>query len=424
MPNPLMQQRAVLLSKMEGTYNVDAVPTATADAMLVSDPDFTVDPTVIERNFARFSMSALPHRVGRKLAGMKFNLEFRGSGDPATAPKIGRHLRASGYAETQITAGAPQVGAVKTDPQGAVGPTITWGTYAMGISSPPEPILYKIEVTLAGASGVAQVSITPDANAVAQAYDAAQTNVVVTSGTALQLKTAGNGAAVTPTFAGNLVLGQRWWVFAYPVGWLYTPISTGFESTTNYLYRDGVLHKLPGGRATFTLEGTAGQTPMATFTYTGQYIPVVDAVMPGNAVYEATLPPICELANLTIDEYLAVVNKFSFDQGNRLAPRSDISKSDGYNGVNIIGRDPKGGIDPEMTLVANEDFWGSLSSAERMFFRLRFGTDVGNRQWVLGPGVQYTGLTYQGRDSYLVLDAGLRFPSWVNGDDEVQFFFG
>lgn len=425
MPNPLLMQRAVVLSKIEGAYNVDAGPDPLIDAMLVSDPEFTVDPSVLERNFTRFSLSTLPHRIGRKLAGMKFGVEWRGSGNPLVKPKLGVHLRAAGYAETQITAGASQVGAVKAVAGSVQNPgVVAWGGATMGISSPPEPILYKIEVTTGGASGAAKVSITPDANAVDKGYDTVQTNVSLTTAQPLPLKAAGNAAAVTPTFAGNVAIGQKWYVFVYPVGWLYTPVSTGYESVTNAMYMDGILHKMPGGRATFTMEATAGQFPTATFTYTGQYKPAVDAPLPTNAVYENTQPPVVELANLTIDEYLAVVNKFSFDQGNKISPRSDVSKSDGYNGVNITGRDPKGGIDPEMTLVGDEDFWGSMSSAEQMFFRMRLGSDVGNRSWVLGPGVQYTGISYQNRDSSLVLDAGLRFPQWVNGDDEVQFFFG
>jgi hypothetical protein len=424
---PLLSDRAVILSKIETTYNTDATPSILTDALLVSDPEFTVDPTVLERNFTRFSLSPLQHKMGRKLAGMKFGTEFRGSGSVAIAPRIGRMFRAAGYAETQIATGAPQVGAVKSDPGNAIltaPATVTWGTPTMGASSPPEPILYRIDVTTGGASGAAKVSITPDANAIAQAYDAAQTNVTITSATPLPLKSGGSGAGITPTWTGNLVIGQRYWVFAYPVGWLYTPVSNGFESVTNYLYWDGILHKLTGGRSTFTMEGEAGQFPKMTWTTTGQYIAPVDSALPTTGVYEATLPPVVENANLTIDEYLAVVNKFSYDQGNKIVPRSNVSKSDGYDGVMITDRDPKGGLDPEMALVGSEDFWSSLASAEAMYFRMRFGSVVGNRQWVLAPAAQYTGLSYQNRDSMLVLDAGLRFPQWTGGDDEVQFFFG
>ncbi len=48
----LLTQRALLLAKLEATPGTDAVPTAVADAVLVADPDFTVDPNVLERNFA------------------------------------------------------------------------------------------------------------------------------------------------------------------------------------------------------------------------------------------------------------------------------------------------------------------------------------------------------------------------------------
>ena len=423
MKNPLLQMRAVLLSKIESVYNTDAVPTQD-DAMLVSEPDFTVDPNMLERNFSRNSLSTLAHRVGRKLAGMTFGLELRGSGNVATAPKLGRHLRASGYAETQITAGASQVGAVRRHPEGVAGPNVAWGGAAMGVVSPPEPIMYTIEVMTGGISGTAKVSITPDTNSVVQGYDTVRTNLSITTGTALQLKGTGNGAAITPTFAGTLVVGQKWVVFVFPVGWLYTPVSSNFESVTNYLYRDGILHKQPGGRATFTIEGTAGEYPTMSFTYTGQYKKPIDAAMPATPVYEATLPPVVENANLAINEYMATVNRFSFDQGNRISPRSDVSASDGYNGVNLVGRDPKGGIDPEMALVADEDFWQRLADADQMYFRMRFGNEVGNRSWVIAPGVQYTSMTYSNRDSYLVLDAGLRFPQFAAGDDEVMFFFG
>lgn len=427
MPLPLLSQPGVLLSKIETTYNVDAVPTLAADALLVSDPQWTVDPSMLERNFSRYSLSQLTHKMGRKLAGMTFGAEFRGSGDVTVAPKIGRLLRASGYAQTQITPGVAQVGAVKADPRGASGPVVTFGTITMGAAVIDEPILYTIEVTTAGASGVAKVKVTPDANALAQGYDTARTNVTITTATPFPLSAAGNSGGFTPAWTGNLVLGQKWRVWVYPVGFLYTPVSTGFESVTNYLYKDGgLLHKLPGGVGTFTMDAEGGQYPTCSFTFTGQYVAPTDSGgLPTSAVYEETQPPVVENAALYIDDFGAVVNKFSFDQSNQISTRSDVSKPDGYNGVRITGRSPKGGIDPEMNLVAQEDFWAKLASAKAMPFRMRFGTDVGNRQWVLAPATQYTGMSYQSRDSFLVLDAGLTFRSgWQGGDDEVAFFFG
>lgn len=420
MPNPLLSRRAVALVKMESTYNVDSTPTAAADALLVSDPAYTVDPTVLNRNFVRNSMSPLAHKMGRMLAGMSFGLEFRGSGSASTAPKLGRLLRASGYAETQITSGAAQLAIIKAD-QANTGAAITWGTPVSG-SQPTEPVLFTITCVLGGASGTATLSVTPDANAVAKGYAAASAAAVQTSGTAKTLTT---GVTITPTWTGNLVAGDKWYVWWFPAGFLYSPVSTGFESVTAYLYRDGILHKLTGGRATFTITAEAGNYATMQFNLTGQYIAPTDTAMPTNPTYETTLPPVVENSNLTIDEYIqAVVAKFSFDQSNQIVPRQDMNNSDGYNGVLITGREPKGGIDPEMLLVANEDFWGNMDNAKSMYFRMRIGSATGNRQWVIAPAVQYTGLSYQDRDSLLTLDASLAFRQWQTGDDECYFFFG
>ncbi len=419
MPNPLLTRRALVTVRTEATYNVDPVPTA-ADALLVSEPMYTVDPNMLQRNFVRNSITQLAHQMGRKLAGMTFGVEFRGSGAAATSPRIGRLLRASGYSETAITSGASQLAIVRRD-NANTGPAVTWGTPVSG-SQPTEPVLFTVTVTTGGASGTAQATVTPDAMSVLKGYAATRAASTLTTGTAFTLAT---GVTIIPTWTGNHVVGDKFYFWWFPVGTLYSPVSTGFESVTAYMYRDGLLHRLTGGRATFTMTAEAGNYATMSFTLTGQYLAAQDAALPNSPSYEATLPPLLENANLAIDaETAAVCSKFSYDQGNQIVPRQDISASDGYNGVMLVGREPKGGIDPEMQLVADEDFWGSLASAKQMLFRLRCGATVGNRQWVIGPSVQYTGLSYQDRDSLLTLDAGLGFRQWTTGDDETFFFFG
>ena len=48
----LLTRRAVLLAKIETTYNVEIVPSASTDAILVESPEFMPDMTVLKRNFA------------------------------------------------------------------------------------------------------------------------------------------------------------------------------------------------------------------------------------------------------------------------------------------------------------------------------------------------------------------------------------
>ena len=125
-----------------------------------------------------------------------------------TPAKLGRLLRGCGFAQAAIagTAGT-QVGTINAHDNNTNNPTWatagTWTALTM-------PVLYTIEVTTGGASGVAKVSITPDARALAAGVDVAQTDVTVTTATAIDLKNGGSGAQITPTFSGDLTVGDKW----------------------------------------------------------------------------------------------------------------------------------------------------------------------------------------------------------------------
>lgn len=87
---------------------------------------------------------------------------------------------------------------------------------------------YRVAVTVAGASGTAQVTVTDASPAALRAFwtqqDAADTGYiddgpadhVVTSGAAIDLGDAGYGATLTLTFAGALVVGDVWYVYVGP----------------------------------------------------------------------------------------------------------------------------------------------------------------------------------------------------------------
>jgi hypothetical protein len=128
-----------------------------------------------------------------------------------------------------------------------------------------------------------------------------------------------------------------------------------------------------------------------------------------------------ELARLRVNQFNAIVEKFTFDQHNDIQIRPDVSSSDGYIGARIVSRKPEGGIDPEADLVANNDFWGQFAAAKRMPFQMRVGHTTGNTVWVIAPNTQYTGMTYGDRNGILTYDAGLRFARSI-GNDEISPF--
>ena len=408
----LLTRRAVVQAAMESAYN-DPAPLTLNDGVLVSEPTYTVEPNILERDFTRDSLSQTPHIVGRKLAGMEFSTELRGngrqnSGLAADAAIITRLFRACGYALTEKA--APWVKGVFDVGDHAVG--VAWDPDATNADN-TDVIAYFLEVTTAGASGMAEIAVTSDQPGEGSA---AQT---VTSGTPLDVGT--RGLQLTPTFTGELIAGQRWMVWLMPIGLSLDPISDDFESVTLCMYKDGVKHLMPGAFGTFEIEATAGEFARINWTFTGTWRPPVDEAMPAPK-YERTLPAQVELARLRVDGFYAVVEQFTFDQANDIQVRPDVSSAEGYIGTRIVSRAPEGGINPEADLVANNDFWSQLARADRMPFQMRVGYTPGNTVWVLAPGVQYTGLTYTDRNGILAYDAGLKFPAY-DTNDEVCFFW-
>src|ERR1700749_52862 len=105
----LLTRRAVLLATTESTYGTQASQTPATDAILVESPDFMPDITVLTRDFARPSLSPIPHQVGRVLGKMSFTTELRGNGTEqagslTNVPRIARLFQACGYSLTAMAA--------------------------------------------------------------------------------------------------------------------------------------------------------------------------------------------------------------------------------------------------------------------------------------------------------------------------------
>ena len=287
---------------------------------------------------------------------------------------------------------------------------LTGGT---NIATNTDVIGYYLTVDTAGASGVAHITVTSD---VAGEGTASQ---VVTSGSPFSFGS--KGLTLTPTWTGVLGVGSQWVLWLLPSGITLTPVSDVFSSLTLAMHKDGLLHTMPGAMGTFEITAQAGTLPKIKWTFTGSFVEAVDDANP-SPIFERTLPSQVELARLRVNDFNAIVDKFTFNQGNDIQTRPDVSAQDGYNGVRLVSRKPEGGVDPEADLVANNDFWGQFSAAQRMPFQMRVGYQPGNTVWFFGPNAQYTGMTYADRNGILTFDAGLGFAR-SNGNDESFFFF-
>ncbi len=253
----------------------------------------------------------------------------------------------------------------------------------------------------------------------------------------------------------TFVINDAWTVTTKPVGHQYDPVSTGIESLTLYVYFDGILHKITGSRGTFEVEGVGGELANFNFTFTGNFVQVIDAALP-SATFETTIPVQVELAKLHVnqdvdataprpqvpaadiaavcDTYEDQINGsidslcaagFTFDLAGEVQPRECINDEDSFKGVVFTSRASTGSFDPELELVATHDFWGLLSTADVLGWEVRVGTIRGNIVRLESDSVQYAGLSNAERNGLRVLEVDLRFsgsaPNFA--DDEIRFVF-
>lgn len=99
----MLTKRAVLLAKIESTYNTDPTPTGLADAVLASNVAWSLaGARMNERPAMRNTLGQLKQLFGGALLQMSFDVEVKGSGTAGTAPEIGPLLRACGLNETIV----------------------------------------------------------------------------------------------------------------------------------------------------------------------------------------------------------------------------------------------------------------------------------------------------------------------------------
>ena len=95
-------RNTTVLAKVEATYGVDAVPTGAANALLVSEAEFTPNYENVPRNLLRSFMGASEELVGTKHNALNFAVELQGGGTAGTAPALGPLLRMAGFAESAL----------------------------------------------------------------------------------------------------------------------------------------------------------------------------------------------------------------------------------------------------------------------------------------------------------------------------------
>jgi hypothetical protein len=98
---PFSGDKGLLLVKSEATYGVDPTPTAALNAVAVEALTPKADPTLLQRDVLRDTLSLPKDIVARTLAGITFTFELKGAGGAVDVPpRYGPILKAAGFGET------------------------------------------------------------------------------------------------------------------------------------------------------------------------------------------------------------------------------------------------------------------------------------------------------------------------------------
>jgi hypothetical protein len=430
----ILFNRSLVLAKIEDTFRVDSAPTSADDSILVAEANFSADVTVLDRNNAKVSLSMDPGAAGRKIATVTFTHEMRASGATdglaSGEPALGVLLRACGMSETLIPAGT---GTIIDDEFTNINHTNDMPYTKTGAYTGTMPRVLQLEVVTPGATGTATVQVDAPAVGSQTAIDLAPV-IVSDSGAFTLTETSEGPCTITITTVGTRIAGETFIINLTPPGFSYEPVSEGFESITLWVYFDGLIHKMAGARGTFTAEGEAANFGIFNFTFTGDYVDAIDGgALPTDSVYEVTIPPQIELANLVAAggeddvDFDLCAQSFSFDIANNVVARDCINADESLGGAIITSRAPTAQFNPEAELEATHPFWANLSSAAQVAVSVRVGSVPGNVITFWAPYAQYTTLAYANRNDIRAYDVTMRLATDITkaavGDDELRITF-
>jgi hypothetical protein len=370
MDQTIRPANVAVLIKLETTEGVDAVPTATADAIPVEADSVTYNTpwTQEASNEATGSLVAGAPLIIGQPATIGFRSRIKGAGAGTTysvsvKPPLHQAFQACGW-RGQFTAAIATALA-----------TAGSATSATLAASFPAVARALIGMPLAITAGVGAGSVP-----------------IVTESTAGRVATLGD------TFTPPLDATSS---ASIPANWTYAQTSPSDAaaraadqpSATIYIYEDGVLWKFIGCRGVLTLDGRSARPGYGAFQFTGIFAGRADAAVPTNLVIASHSAPV--LTQGTGVSPAALVNRkplaistWSMDAGSQLETPDDPNTPYGFGTSQIVDRVPMLKLDPLATLVVNRDTITDIGNGVTMTAVLRHGSQTGNRWALSAPMAQ------------------------------------
>lgn len=200
---------------------------------------------------------------------------------------------------------------------------------------------------------------------------------------------------------------------------------SGTHTVTLGLWQDGVYKRLAGCQGTFKITCPAGQLAQVEWTFTGVWVAPSDAALPA-PTYPSVSPLRFASAALALggSAWSPRVSELGLDVGMEVKLREDANEASGYCFATIVNRRIVGSLDPESTLVAENDPHADWLASTEQTLEFTLGSAAGNRIVIAAPCLQWTNV--QGADRDGIRTDALEFQLNRNadaGDDELTLTF-
>ncbi len=196
------------------------------------------------------------------------------------------------------------------------------------------------------------------------------------------------------------------------------------KTVTIATYIDGEVKKLAGAMGTFKIICETGKIVMLEWTFRGKWVDPVDT-----AILAPTYPTIKPLrfanGTFTIASWVPKVAKLEIDLGAEIILREDAAEATatGISTALITNRKVVGNFDPEMELIATEDYHADwkASTEQALSLALTDGTDTIT---IAAPKLQYTNIQEGDRNGVAVEEIDFQCNRSASaGDDELTIDF-
>jgi hypothetical protein len=212
----------------------------------------------------------------------------------------------------------------------------------------------------------------------------------------------------------------------------YTPISTGFESVTIYVYDDGVLHKYLGARGNVQIaKGLAGR-PVFRFRFLA-----IDggdsAASPSGTSFTAFQKPLVITDTNTSDVTLGCTYSSGALSGGTVYPSRGIDVDLGNEVVHtpllgaeeidIVQRDTSGSTQLDLTAAQEVTLMTTVKANTTQGLGLVHGTTAGNIVGTFMPNAQLINPSKQEINGRRLIGFDVRAVPGASGNDDLRIWF-